>query len=158
MKNYKKQGVIETSYIYFFTRWGENSIKTKYEGIKALLEQGFSLDYARKQVHDYTAFKIGETSNLYNRKSGIKNVDKFLPVAVFQFEGTSAERKLLEGHIRFYYEVRFGKNCVNYGNDHFICNNSNILKCAIKEFQTACDFAMKQMEKERQEILSLKNI
>ncbi len=83
----------------------------------------------------FMKIKIGLTGNPTQRQGGIDCQMR----KKFQFEGTYADALFLEGYIRTRIEHHYSRfNLVHYGNDHFKCFNSNIIRFLENHFEEWC--------------------
>ena len=79
--------------------------------------------------------KIGETSNLANRRKNLGRPVKH----TFEFEGTYADALFIESYLRATIEHRYKQNCRHHGNDYFYCINTNIIRSLDKNFEKWCN-------------------
>ena len=123
--------------IYLAHKWNFNNklfYQTKTEWINWYTSQGHSKEQIKKWTNDFMLIKIGETSNLTNRRKNLGRPVKHF----FEFEGTYADALFLESYLRATIEHHYKQNCQHCGNDHFYCINTNIIRSIDKNFDKWC--------------------
>lgn len=125
----------EKCYVYFGTK------------TSAVLRKDLTIDTMAKEFcenHDYTyeevkdelqKIKIGETSNLTGRKNKLRRDGDCTIVNYIEWEGTKAQRFFVESYVRMKIENSYSKNVTHFGNDHFKCSNSKIIKAIANHFE-----------------------
>lgn len=132
---------METSYIYFatyYSGWWKTlkEAKKHYEN----LPQNYNDMQIRRWVEMDATIKIGESSNIDNRKHTVDT-----PIDLYvKFEGTKSDRLFIESYLRSMYEANC--NMEHRGNDHFRCMNVNTLKGARNKFFTYVAMAFETLQ------------
>ena len=134
---------MEKSYVYFAThshRLTQEKRATIEQIAQSYLEAFRKLGsaYEEKGQKEYLnakqylkEVKIGETTDL--KKRGYQ-LDCVIVLDV-EWEGTKSDRLFVEAYIRKKIENKYKKNAIHYGNDHFTCANSNIIKSIANNFR-----------------------
>lgn len=102
--------------------------------VKAFCEH--NNNYTSEEVKDeLQKIKIGETSNLTRRKNDLRRDGDCTIVNYIEWEGTKAQRFFVESYVRMKIENSYSKNVTHFGNDHFKCSNSKIIKAIANHFE-----------------------
>ena len=122
----------EESFIYFASRFNDG-----WKDFTNLREyrircNGYTEQEARESQAFYSVIKIGETASLRYRTKNLYYKDHMNIRRLVCFNGTKDERLFIEAYLRSKYASN--RNMRHFGNDHFRCSNSKILKGAENKF------------------------
>lgn len=137
-------------YIYFAHSW---NFKSEYcaNNIKDLVDtfmqyRNLSENEARQRAKEYLDVKIGLTTNISKRNTTLYNNEGIEIKQYFAFKGSYNQALWMESQIRLYIEQHYTSfNCSHYGNDHFHCMNTNIIRHIDKTFVSVCERMFEQM-------------
>lgn len=142
-KQFKKMPIQPTFYIYFAHHWDFDksySWKTVKEMREYYTSMGRDADEIKKKCKQYLEAKIGMSATLEQRNGQLYNDEGLQIKKYFSFRGTYSQALYLESTIRLYVEQHYGSfNCEHFGNDHFHCRNTNIIKSIEKNFLSVCE-------------------
>ena len=139
-----------TFYIYFAHSW---DFKSEYRShtIKDLVDtfmqfRNLSENEAKKRAKEYLDVKIGLTTNIIQRNNTLYDSEGIEISQYFAFKGNYNQALWMESQIRLYIEQHYTSfNCSHYGNDHFHCMNTNIIRHIDKTFISVCERMFEQM-------------
>lgn len=142
-KRFKKMPIQPTFYIYFAHHWDFNdaySWKTIREMRKHYTKAGKDVKEINEICKRCLEAKIGLSAVLEQRNGQLYNDEGLEIKKYFSFRGTYSQALYLESTIRLYVEQHYGFfNCEHFGNDHFHCRNTNIIKSIEKNFMSVCE-------------------
>lgn len=127
----------ETTWIiYYGDRFISNSSRQTFKAERKSLEENPRWDekLINRHMENIRECKIGITSSLKIRKNNLYYNERTYIHKTIQFVGTYAQALLVESYLRFSIEQTFPKQVLHQGNDHFKCNNVNIMKSIINRF------------------------
>lgn len=127
----------ETTWIvYYGDRFIDNSFRKTFKTERKSLEENPRWDEKsiNRHMENIRECKIGITSNLKIRKNDLRYNEHTYIHKTIQFVGTYAQALLVESYLRFSIEQTFPMQVLHQGNDHFKCNNVNIMKSIINRF------------------------
>ena len=139
-----------TFYIYFAHSWDFNcnySSHTIKEMVDSFMKyRNYSESEARKSAKEYLDVKIGLTTNINQRNTTLYNAEGVEIKQYFAFKGNYNQALWMESQMRLYIEQHYSSfNCSHYGNDHFHCMNTNIIRHIDKTFTSVCERMFEQM-------------
>lgn len=139
-----------TFYIYFAHSWDFDhsySSKTIKEMVETFMQyRHLGEAEARKKAKEYLDVKIGLTTNITQRNTTLYNAEGVEIKQYFAFKGNYNQALWMESQLRLYIEQHYSSfNCSHYGNDHFHCMNTNIIRHIDKTFVSVCEKMFQQM-------------
>ena len=148
-KKLNKTPILPTFYIYFAHHWDFNS-RYGWKTIKEVKEYYTKSGESEKDVKEtcrwYLETKIGLTATLDQRNGQLYDSEGLEIKQYFSFRGNYNQALWMESQIRLYIEQHYSSfNCSHYGNDHFHCTNTNIIRHIDKTFISVCEKMFQQM-------------